>query len=171
MSVSGPDEVWHDDPAQAEQHRTVSPARRLWRRLRGHRAALVTDAKRSAQENLRHRERAYAWLQGLRIPFLLAAGATYVWLENWWLSSLLFVISVPLPWIAVVVANGVGEPRDSRAPKVYKPAVARFEIEQRSTTALPQSPSDSRDAEIMIYDDASATATTQQARPSTPPSA
>ena len=32
---------------------------------------------------------------------------------------------MPLPWIAVVIANGVGEPHDPRRKQVYKPQVAR----------------------------------------------
>ena len=35
------------------------------------------------------------------------------------------VVSVPMPWIAVVIANGVGEPADKRKPRVYKPGVVR----------------------------------------------
>lgn len=65
------------------------------------------------------------WIQGMRLPFLFLAMLTYMWLHNMWLSAVLFIISVPLPWIAVVLANGIGEPRDPRAPAVYKPALMR----------------------------------------------
>ncbi|GGG69191.1 DUF3099 domain-containing protein [Corynebacterium pelargi] len=121
----------------------VSHARRAVLRLKGHRAELVTDAHQSPEENRLHREKVYAWLQGLRIPFLLASGVTYVWWHSIALSAVLFAISIPLPWIAVVIANGVGERRDSRTPAVYKPAVAReyqaFVLEQhRQERALGQ---------------------------------
>lgn len=86
---------------------------------------LITDARRSPYDNWLHRKRVYNILQGLRIPFLLLSALTYLVLDSVWLSAVLFVVSVPLPWIAVVIANGAGEPQDSRAPKVYKPQVAR----------------------------------------------
>ena len=86
---------------------------------------LITDARRSPYDNWLHRKRVYNILQGLRIPFLLLSALTYLVLHSVWLSAVLFVVSVPLPWIAVVIANGAGEPQDSRAPKVYKPQVAR----------------------------------------------
>lgn len=124
-------DVWHEEAAaEGSVAKPVGGLRRAWRKISGHRSVLITDAKRTPYENLRHRERVYAWLQGARVPFLLASGATYMWWQNWIVSALLFAISVPLPWIAVVIANGHGEPRDKRAPKVYKPAVARFEVEQ-----------------------------------------
>lgn len=103
-----------------------STARRF--SVRGRRRSdveLITDARQSPLENWRHRKRVYAILQGLRIPFLLASGVAYVWLHNWILAAILFVVSVPLPWIAVVIANGVGEPHDPRRKQVYKPQVAR----------------------------------------------
>ena len=46
-------------------------------------------------------------------------------LHNLVLAAIFTVISVPLPWIAVVIANAVGETHDPRKPQVYKPAVNR----------------------------------------------
>lgn len=88
---------------------------------------LVTDARRSPEQNRRKREVAYKWLQGSRIPFLFASGLSYLWLHSIVLSVALFVISALLPWVSVVIANGHGEPRDPRAPVVYKPALGREE--------------------------------------------
>ncbi|MCX7537199.1 DUF3099 domain-containing protein [Corynebacterium sp. P5875] len=105
-----------------------APARRRGlRRLlpRRGRVELITDARQTPLDNLNARRRKYAILQGSRIPFLLASAATWVWWENTWISVILFVISVPLPWIAVVIGNGAGEPRDPRVKQVYKPAVIR----------------------------------------------
>lgn len=94
-------------------------------RLSRRRAELITDARRSPAEDLRRRELIYAWLQGARLPALLISAGSYLWLGDWILSGLLFIISVPLPWIAVVIANGKGEPRDKRMRNVYKPQAAR----------------------------------------------
>lgn len=94
------------------------------RRGRSRSRALITDAVRTPEQNRRSRERQYAILQGLRIPFILASIAA-AFSEAWVIASVLFVISVPLPWIAVVLGNAQGEKRDSRTKNVYKPAVAR----------------------------------------------
>lgn len=127
----------HD--AQPVEH-NPSKLTRLGRALRGHKAALVTDAHQSPEENRHHREKVYAWLQGLRVPFLLASGVAYVWMHSVALSAVLFGISIPLPWIAVVIANGVGERRDPRKPAVYKPAIAReyneFMLQQQQQQSL-----------------------------------
>ena len=88
-------------------------------------AALITDARASRIDNYDHRRHTYAILQWSRIPLLLLSGASLLWWHIPWLAAIFIVISVPMPWIAVVIANGVGEPADKRAPRVYKPAVVR----------------------------------------------
>ncbi len=98
-----------------ELHHTRAP-----RRMR----ALITDAVTTPEQNRRSREKQYAVLQGLRLPFIVAA-IVAAW-QNWWIAAaMLFVVSVPLPWIAVVLGNAQGEKRDPRSKNVYKPAVAR----------------------------------------------
>ncbi|AZA11579.1 DUF3099 domain-containing protein [Corynebacterium gerontici] len=133
----------HD--AQPVEH-TPSTLKRVGRAIRGHKVELVTDAHQSPEENRLHREKVYAWLQGLRVPFLLASGVAYVWMHSVLLSAILFAISIPLPWIAVVIANGVGERRDPRQPAVYKPAIAReyneFLLQQQQQQALGRGDSD-----------------------------
>lgn len=109
-----------DDPGDGEGGKA---GRRF--RLTRRRAELITDARRSPAEDLRRRERLYAWLQAARLPALLISAGSYIWLGDWLLSGLLFIISVPLPWIAVVIANGKGEPRDKRTRSVYKPQATR----------------------------------------------
>ena len=95
------------------------------RLLRRRRAELITTARRSPAENLRHRERVYTWLQLSRLPALLISAGSYLWLGDWIISGILFIISIPLPWIAVVIANGKGEVRDKRTRNVYRPQAAR----------------------------------------------
>lgn len=134
-----------DDPGDGEGEKA---GRRF--RLTRRRAELITDARRSPAEDLRRRERLYSWLQGARLPALLISAGSYIWLGDWILSGLLFIISVPLPWIAVVIANGRGEPRDKRTRSVYKPQAAReynahlaaeaarrAELEAEAQTSLP----------------------------------
>lgn len=129
----------------------------LGRFRRRRNVVLVTSAKRSAAENLHHREVVYAWLQGSRIPLLLLCFVSYVWLQNVLLSVILFLVSIPMPWIAVVIANGAGEPRDPRAPAVYKPALARMQAEQeelqrQQAKALEEAPSSSNLPAPMVID-------------------
>ncbi|EPD70310.1 hypothetical protein HMPREF1219_00749 [Corynebacterium pyruviciproducens ATCC BAA-1742] len=83
---------------------------------------LITDQqKRTPWQNHEHRKVIYMWLQGMRIPFLVMSAISYLIWQNILLSWCLFLISIPLPWISVVIANGVGEPRDKREQNVYKP--------------------------------------------------
>lgn len=109
-----------EDPAD-----NSGAARGRRRLLRRRRAELITTARRSPAENLRHRERVYTWLQLSRVPALLVSAGSYIWLGDWIFSGILFLISVPLPWIAVVIANGKGEVREKRTRNVYKPQAAR----------------------------------------------
>lgn len=97
------------------------------RRVRRRRRVLITDAQRSPELNRRSREKQYMILQGIRMPLLaLSMVSAFAW-NNWWLASILFVVSIPLPWLSVMVANGQGEKRDARQRNVYKPAVIREE--------------------------------------------
>lgn len=97
---------------------------------------LITDARQSPLENYEHRKRVYMWLQGLRIPFLVLAALTYLVWHTLLIAWIFIIISIPLPWIAVVIANGIGEPRDPRAPQVYKPAVVREALQAQQQQAL-----------------------------------
>lgn len=130
------DEGIYDDVPEESAGRP--PRRRRWSPLRRRRAALITNLHRSASENRHSRERIYAILQGVRIPLLILSAMTFFWLENWPLSLLLFAISIPLPAVAVVLANEKGEKRDPRAPNVYKPALMREEARRRELEAIRQ---------------------------------
>ena len=63
---------------------------------------LITDAARSYEEELAVRKRRYKVMMGMRIPLMVAAAACY---QIPWLAVALLVVSVPLPWMAVLVAN------------------------------------------------------------------
>lgn len=121
----------------ANEQPSTERASRRFRRGRKNRA-LITDASYTPEQNRQSREKQYAVLQGLRLPFIVAAVAA-AWAHWWVLAGILFVVSVPLPWIAVVRGNAQGEVRDTRQKNVYKPAVARQEqqmLAQQQRTAL-----------------------------------
>ena len=66
----------------------------------------------SYEEELAVRKRRYKIMMGMRIPCMIAAAACY---QIPWLAVTLLVISIPLPWMAVLVAN------DRLPRKVEKP--------------------------------------------------
>lgn len=107
----------------AQKQRGASPASRPARRGK-HTVNLITDAKRSRLEGWHHRRRLYAVLQLMRLPVLMAAGIAMWLTNNVALSVAIAVISLPLPWVAVLLANETGEV-DKQERKIYKPAVVR----------------------------------------------
>lgn len=138
----------------ANDNTTSGRASRHSRRGRKSRA-LITDASYTPEQNRQSREKQYAVLQGLRLPFIIAAIAA-AW-ANWWvLAGILFVVSVPLPWIAVVRGNAQGEVRDTRQKNVYKPAVARQEqqmLAQQQRRALDSAEKDRSSSPAIIDHD------------------
>lgn len=63
---------------------------------------LITDAQRSYEEDLAARKRRYGIMMGLRVPCLVGAALLY----NYPLvAAALIVLSIPLPWMAVIIAN------------------------------------------------------------------
>ncbi|WP_084175386.1 DUF3099 domain-containing protein [Actinokineospora spheciospongiae] len=69
---------------------------------RGGTPVLITEAEPSYEDQFAARKRKYMIMMSLRIPCLLLAGLTY---HTWWLALGFVALSVPLPWIAVLIAN------------------------------------------------------------------
>jgi hypothetical protein len=86
---------------------------------------LITDAARSYEEELAVRKRRYKIMMGMRIPFMVLAAAFY---QIPWLAVTLLVLSIPLPWVAVLVAND-RLPKKVEKTNRYQPD--RRQIEQR----------------------------------------
>lgn len=63
---------------------------------------LITEAEPSYDDQQAARRKKYALMMSLRIPCLIAAVMVY---PIWWLSLIIVAVSIPLPWIAVLVAN------------------------------------------------------------------
>ncbi len=91
------------------------------------RPALITDAAPSYDEQLSKRRRRYVLMMLLRIPFLIGAGATY---QIPWLAIGLILLSVPLPWMAVLLAND-GPARNAK-PKKVLPGTISFDRQLES---------------------------------------
>ncbi|WKD59143.1 DUF3099 domain-containing protein [Corynebacterium caspium] len=108
--------------------------------MRQRQAELITSKQRSASQNRQHRERMYALLQGVRIPLIALGFVAFAVWHAWWLTLILIIISIPLPWVAVVIANGRGEPRDKRTPQVYKPAMWRATAAENASLSAVENP-------------------------------
>jgi len=101
------------------------------------RPVLITAAAPSYEEQHRARVRKYLTLMAFRIPALVLAAIAYgVW-ENGLISLAIIIVSVPLPWIAVLIAND-RPPRSAEEPRRYAarrtplfPTAERPAIEQR----------------------------------------
>ena len=100
---TGPETVDAEPDALDGSPETGGASRRVSLHRRRARAsrALITDASYTPEQNRQSRERQYAVLQGLRIPFIL--GAFFAARSHLWvLASVLFVVSVPLPWLSLI---------------------------------------------------------------------
>ena len=85
------------------------------------RPVLITRAAVPYEEQHRARVRKYLRIMSFRIPALiLAAGAYGVW-HNGLVSLAILVASIPLPWIAVLIAND-RPPRRAEEPRRYESA-------------------------------------------------
>jgi len=85
---------------------------------------LITDAARSYEEELRVRKRRYALMMGMRVPCMVLAAVFY---QTPWLAVALLVLSIPLPWMAVLIAN-------DRLPRKSE-KVNRYQTDRRSLEA------------------------------------
>ncbi len=85
---------------------------------------LITDAARSYEDDLAARKRRYAVMMGLRVPCMVLAAVFY---QTPWLAVTLLVLSIPLPWMAVLIAN-------DRLPR-KREEVNRYQADRRSLEA------------------------------------
>lgn len=86
---------------------------------------LITEAALSYEEQHAARKRKYAIMMGARIPCLILA---MVFVNTWWLALAFILLSVPLPWMAVLIAND-RPPR--KAEKANRYQVERVAIEAK----------------------------------------
>ena len=93
------------------------------------RPVLITSAAPSYEEEHRARVRKYLTLMAFRIPALILAAVAYGAWHNGLISLLIVAVSVPLPWMAVLIAND-RPPRRSDEPR-------RFEEQRRRTPLFP----------------------------------
>lgn len=123
---------------------SATGARRF--RRPGKRVDRITDAKKSQLEDWHHRRRLYLGLQIARIPVLVLA-VILLWVtNNLMLGAVVAFISVPLPWVAVMLANESGE-STKESEKVYKPGLVRANRAAMANSQLSQATNPQRQLE------------------------
>jgi Protein of unknown function (DUF3099) len=93
------------------------------------RPVLITAAEPAYDVQHRQRVRKYLTLMAFRIPALIFAALAYGMWHNPWVSVLILAASVPLPWMAVLIAND-RPPRRADEPR-------RFDEVTRRTPLFP----------------------------------
>jgi hypothetical protein len=83
------------------------------------RPVLITGAAPPYEVEYRQRVRKYLTLMAIRIPALLFAAIAYGIWQNGLVSLLIVAASVPLPWIAVLIAND-RPPRRAEEPRRFE---------------------------------------------------
>src|SRR6516165_832538 len=88
------------------------------------RPVLITTAAPSYEVEHRARVRKYLTLMAFRVPALILAAVAYGAWHNGLISLAIVAVSVPLPWMAVLIAND-RPPRSRDEPK-------RFDVRRRT---------------------------------------
>ena len=66
---------------------------------------LITEAQQSVEEQHKKRVRKYMFIMSFRIPALVLAAIAYGMWMNPCISMAIVGVSIPLPWMAVLIAN------------------------------------------------------------------
>ncbi|MGV0049846.1 DUF3099 domain-containing protein [Mycobacterium colombiense] len=106
------------------------------------RPVLITAAATSYEEQHRARVRKYLTLMAFRIPALILAAVAYGAWHNGLISLAIVALSIPLPWMAVLIAND-RPPRSADEPRRFDNAGQRtplFPRAERRALEAPQPP-------------------------------
>jgi hypothetical protein len=99
----------------------------------GHRPVLITDAAASYEEQHAARKRRYAVLMSARLLLFVLAAVAYP--VSSWLAVGLLAMSVPLPWMAVLIANDAPPRRTEDAHRLVGPGPLR-QLEDRGRVVV-----------------------------------
>ncbi len=88
------------------------------RRQRDDDVVLITTARPDPRQELADRQRRYLITMGVRLVLFVAAIALWPFIGGW--SVLVAVVSLTLPWVAVVAANAGPKPT-FEDPSLYRP--------------------------------------------------
>jgi hypothetical protein len=93
------------------------------------RPVLITAAAPSYEVQHRERVRKYVTLMAFRVPALVLAAIAYGAWHNGLISLLIVAVSIPLPWMAVLIAND--------RPPLRADEPRRFDNTQRRIPLFP----------------------------------
>jgi hypothetical protein len=93
------------------------------------RPVLITAAAPAYEVQHRQRVRKYLTIMSFRVPALILAAVAYSVWHNGLISLAIIAVSIPLPWMAVLIAN-------DRPPRKAEEA-RRFEDTGRRTPLFP----------------------------------
>ena len=102
---------------------------------------LITAAAPSYEQQHRERVRKYLTLMAFRVPALIGAAIAYGLWHNGLISLLILAASLPLPWMAVLIAND-RPPRSAEEPRRYDAAPIRTPLFPTGTRPALESPLD-----------------------------
>ncbi|GGG08421.1 hypothetical protein GCM10007304_23130 [Rhodococcoides trifolii] len=108
-------------------------------------AIRITEAHSSVEEQHRARVKKYLTIMSVRIPALVLAAISYSIWANPWIAMAIIGISIPLPWMAVLIAND-RPPRTADEP-------SRYYYRAQDSTALEARPHPVVDDGAEIIDD------------------
>lgn len=89
---------------------------------------LITEAAPSYEEEFAARKRKYLTMMLLRVPFLVLAAIFH---DIWWLALGFVLLSIPLPWVAVLIAND-RPPRKAEEVNRYQRSAKAIESQGHS---------------------------------------
>ncbi|MCW4353304.1 DUF3099 domain-containing protein [Hoyosella sp. YIM 151337] len=92
---------------------------------------LITGASETFEQQQRARVRKYTILMAFRIPALVLAAIAYSITGTGWIPLLIIALSIPLPWIAVLIAND-RPPRRKDEPDRYDARRRAADADQRA---------------------------------------
>jgi hypothetical protein len=95
------------------------------------RPVLITAAAPAYEEQHRRRVRKYLTLMAFRIPALILAAVAYGLWHNGLISLAIIALSLPLPWMAVLIAND-RPPRRAEEPRRFNDAPRRTRLFPRA---------------------------------------
>lgn len=113
---------------------------------------LITSAEPDRDAVFKARKRRYFIMMSIRIPALIIASIVYGVTQNGWLAVAIVLVSIPIPWIAVLKANDREPRRHGEVPTYHYGSSVPA---QPSLTVEPDEPPASRfddDADHPVLD-------------------
>ncbi len=95
---------------------------------------LITRAAPSYDDQLARRKRRYLLMMSCRIPCLILAAVLH---DTWWLALAVLAVSVPLPWMAVLMAND-RPPRKAEKVSGYDRDLRQLESRRHPVIGSPR---------------------------------